>query len=424
MLARYAVLPSPSLASGPQVLLLSKLKAPINHAESTLLQVFFLKNLKSFGISTYEKQGEGSPLSLTGYYKRVAARNVRWNPSLPSSVHSSKPCRLQLLCLPLACPERSRRTRKHPGCVPTIPILELHSTNAVHCSLSLNPHPLFLYAVFQQIFQLAHEFLHVLEVHIHRCESHVGDFIQFLQPVHDHFTDFRGSQLAFRGLLHHTLDFVHNRFQLGRGHRTFFASLQESLQNLLPLEALAPPVFLDDHVRNFVDAFVGGEPPAAFQALAPAANGVANAALPRADHLIVNVRAKRTLHWAESPCCAALSMAASFSCSAISFNFPSESPSWISSGTPARLHAAKVINHSTMDAAKAASVLTRKIFVYAMVETACDPPPTPGSCNIEPTSETARTSIASERVRVPRVPPKLFATQKYISSTRNQWAAE
>src|SRR5260370_7038639 len=52
MLDRYAVLPSPSLASDPQVLLLSNFKAPINHAESTLLQVFFLKNLKPFGINT------------------------------------------------------------------------------------------------------------------------------------------------------------------------------------------------------------------------------------------------------------------------------------------------------------------------------------------------------------------------------------
>jgi hypothetical protein len=49
---------------GPQVLLLSKLKAPINHAESTLLQVFFLKNLKPFAINTYEKHG------------RVAQRNL------------------------------------------------------------------------------------------------------------------------------------------------------------------------------------------------------------------------------------------------------------------------------------------------------------------------------------------------------------
>src|SRR5207245_7401009 len=84
MLARYAVLPSPSLASGPQVLLLSKLKAPINHAESTLLQVFFLKNLKPFGINTFEKQGEGSPLWLTNCSKKVSVRKVRWSPNLRS----------------------------------------------------------------------------------------------------------------------------------------------------------------------------------------------------------------------------------------------------------------------------------------------------------------------------------------------------
>src|SRR6266849_9147762 len=111
----YAALPSLSLASEPPILLLYKLKASINHAESTLLQVFFLKNLKPFGINTFEKQGEGSPLWLTNCSKQVSVRKVRWNPSLPSSVHSSKLCRLQLLCLPLAGPERSRRIRKHRG---------------------------------------------------------------------------------------------------------------------------------------------------------------------------------------------------------------------------------------------------------------------------------------------------------------------
>src|SRR5258708_16795682 len=92
MLARYAVLPSPAPASGSQVLLLSKLKAPINHAESTLLQVFFLKNLKPFGINTYEKQGEGSSLWLTNCSKRVSAGGFAGIPTshlpytLPSSV--------------------------------------------------------------------------------------------------------------------------------------------------------------------------------------------------------------------------------------------------------------------------------------------------------------------------------------------------
>src|SRR5229473_2234656 len=120
----YAVLPSSSLAAGPQVLLLSKLKAPINHAESTLLQVFFLKNVKPFGINTFEKQGEGSPLWLTNCSKKVSVGKARWNPNLPSSVHSSKFRIPQLLCLPLACPERSRRIRKLPGCGGILPILE------------------------------------------------------------------------------------------------------------------------------------------------------------------------------------------------------------------------------------------------------------------------------------------------------------
>src|SRR6266852_9302898 len=113
----YAVLPSPSLASGPQVLPLSKLKAPINHAESTLLQVFFLKNLKPFRRNTCEKQGEGFPLWLTSCYKKVSARKVRWNPSLPFSVHTSKFRIPQLLCLPLL--------RKHRGRGGILPILEL-----------------------------------------------------------------------------------------------------------------------------------------------------------------------------------------------------------------------------------------------------------------------------------------------------------
>jgi hypothetical protein len=68
----YAVLPPSSLASGPQLLLLCKFRCSINHTESTLLQVFFLKNLKAFEFNTYEKQGEGSPLWSTNCSKKVS----------------------------------------------------------------------------------------------------------------------------------------------------------------------------------------------------------------------------------------------------------------------------------------------------------------------------------------------------------------
>ena len=45
-------------------LLLSKLKSPVNHTESTLLKVFFLKNLKPFEINTFEKTGRGVPITV------------------------------------------------------------------------------------------------------------------------------------------------------------------------------------------------------------------------------------------------------------------------------------------------------------------------------------------------------------------------
>src|SRR5216683_653116 len=201
---------------------------------------------------------------------------------------------------------------------------------------------LFFHAIFEQIFQLAHELLHILKVHVYRREPHVRHFVQLLQPVHDHFADFRGGQLALAGFMHDAFDFVDNFLQFWCGHWSLLARLQEPLQDLLPLEAFPPSILLDHHVRNFVDPFVRREPPAALQAFPPTANGVPAAAFPRINHFVINMRAKRTLHWAGSPCWATVSPAASFSCSAISRNFPKDNPSCASSGAPTRLQAAKV----------------------------------------------------------------------------------
>ena len=56
-------------------------------------------------------------LWLTNCSKRVSVGKVRWNPNLPSSVHTSKFRIPQPLCLPLL--------RKHRGCPGILPILEL-----------------------------------------------------------------------------------------------------------------------------------------------------------------------------------------------------------------------------------------------------------------------------------------------------------
>jgi len=144
----------------------------------------------------------------------------------------------------------------------------------------------------QQIFQLAHELLHVLEVHVHRANRTYATLSSFfsrcmiISPI--------SVVVSSRSVDSCTTPSIYRRsLRVSAVATGRFSQLQESLQDFLPLETLAPAVLLDDHVRNFVDSFVGCESPAALQALAPAANGVSDAAFPRINHLVVNVRAKK-----------------------------------------------------------------------------------------------------------------------------------
>src|SRR5215469_1206832 len=162
--------------------------------------------------------------------------------------------------------------------------------------------PLFLNApILQQIFQLAHELLYILKVHVHRSEAHIRHFVECLQLLHDHFADLGSCQFTLGGVVDHRLDLVDNPFQLRRSHRPLLACFQKPLQYFLPFETLPPSVLLDDHIRNFINAFVGREAAVALQAFAAPADGVPAAPFPRIDHFVVQVRAKRTLHEAGSP---------------------------------------------------------------------------------------------------------------------------
>ncbi len=54
----------PTIALYPRQLLFYDPRPLRTHLKSTLLQVFILANLKTFGINTCEKQGEGVPLMV------------------------------------------------------------------------------------------------------------------------------------------------------------------------------------------------------------------------------------------------------------------------------------------------------------------------------------------------------------------------
>src|SRR6266403_125725 len=160
---------------------------------------------------------------------------------------------------------------------------------------------LFLRAIFQQIFQLGHEFFDVLEVQIDRSEPDIGDLVEFLDSVHQEFADLAGLTLALGRFMDKTLDFVDQGFELCRGDRPLLAGFQQPLQNFLAVEALPASVLLDDHVRDFVDAFVRGETAAAFQTFPAAANQVPDSALARVDNFVVREGTERALHLGEPP---------------------------------------------------------------------------------------------------------------------------
>src|SRR5439155_279883 len=47
--------------------------------------------------------------------------------------------------------------------------------------------------VLQQVFQLAHELLYILKVHVHRREAHVRHFVECFQLLHDQLADYGGA---------------------------------------------------------------------------------------------------------------------------------------------------------------------------------------------------------------------------------------
>src|ERR1700684_282013 len=249
-------------------------------------------------------------------------------------------------------------SRAQPLCCPRVTSKNLHAVES-----------LLLDAIFQQIFQLRHELLHVLEVHIDGSESHVRDFVELLELVHDHLADFGGGQLALGRVVHHAFDVVDDRFEFRRRHRALFARLQQSLQNFLAFEPFAAAIFFDDHVGNFIDALVGGEAAAALQAFAAAANRVAGTAFARIDYLVIDVGTERALHSAGSPRrIYALPLSSrcssrSFSPSAKRFNSPSDIPSWMSRGTPTTPTPANVISQIKIAAAAAGSFSTPNMAV-------------------------------------------------------------
>ncbi len=149
---------------------------------------------------------------------------------------------------------------------------------------------------FQKIFEFGHELSDIFEIEVNGGEANVCDFVVAAEAAHDEFTDFAGFALALGGLDNERLGLVHDLLEFADWHGAFFAGAHQAVENFLAVEAFAASIFLDDHVRDFVDALVGGKALFALETFAAAANGVGFLALARVDYFIVFKAAKWAFH--------------------------------------------------------------------------------------------------------------------------------
>src|SRR5436190_2632654 len=140
------------------------------------------------------------------------------------------------------------------------------------------------------------KFSHVFKIAVDRSETDESDGIVLLQALHDLLADFGGRALAVRRVDDEGLHLVHQLLHLAHRDGTLLAGAQQSGEDFLAVKLFAPAVFLDDHVGDLVDAFVGSEAPLTFHALATAANRLALFALARVYYFVIQESAKRALH--------------------------------------------------------------------------------------------------------------------------------
>src|ERR1051326_4176321 len=147
-----------------------------------------------------------------------------------------------------------------------------------------------------QVLQFIEKGLDILEVPVDRGEAHVGDLIELLQLLHEHFSYISSRKLAVKAVSQPAFDRIHYFGQLGHGDRPLFTGFEQPGKDLLPVEFLASAVLLDHHVGDLVAALVGGEAALAFFALPAPPDDIAFLALPRIDHAILFVAAEGAGH--------------------------------------------------------------------------------------------------------------------------------
>ena len=148
----------------------------------------------------------------------------------------------------------------------------------------------------QDLGQLPHEAVDVLELTVHRGEADVADLVQGLEPLHDHLADVIGADLPLHGVHDGLLDLIGDALELRDGHGAVDAGVLQTGQDLLLVEVLAGAVLLHHHHGQALHHLIGGEPPLTAQTFPPTADGEIIVRVAGIHHLAFLVTAEGTFH--------------------------------------------------------------------------------------------------------------------------------
>ena len=143
---------------------------------------------------------------------------------------------------------------------------------------------------------LLNELTDVFELAIDRCKADVRYLIDLVKPLHNQLTNLSRRHFALRLLREAALNLIDNLLELDNADRPLLGRLEQSPQNLVPVEWFPASIRLNDHEVDLTDPLIGSEALEALLALASAANHRAILALTRIDDLFFETATVGTLH--------------------------------------------------------------------------------------------------------------------------------
>ena len=91
----------------------------------------------------------------------------------------------------------------------------------------------------QELCKLIHEGVYVLEAAVDGGKADIGDLVNKLYALHNHFAYLNRTDLALKCALKLLLDLVSYLFKLGERYRALFAGTDHAVYELNPVKLLA-----------------------------------------------------------------------------------------------------------------------------------------------------------------------------------------